>query len=183
MKIFDITKELFSSKPFPGDPHPEMRLEKTLEKDGYNLTVFSACAHNATHIDAPSHFLTNSSTVSDINIEKCMGKCMVCDNIDRAMSACDMGFRRIILKDINVTPTQAGYFAERAELIGISGESIGSDTAPGEVHRILLSHNVVILENLELSDIECGEYGIVALPLKMKGSDGSPVRAVLLKDE
>ena len=58
MKIIDITKELFSTSPFPGDPAPSMKLEKTLKKDGYNLTVFSACAHNSTHIDAPCHFVS-----------------------------------------------------------------------------------------------------------------------------
>lgn len=183
MKIFDVTKELFSTPPFPGDPSPSSRLVKTLEKDGYNLTVFSACVHNATHIDAPCHFLKDSPTVSDIDIRKCIGKCVVCDNIDDALNAYDEGNVRIILKRCNISATHAERFAEHAELIGISDASIGSFDSPAEVHRILLSKNVAILENLELDNIECGEYYIIALPLKMNGSDGSPVRAVLVKYE
>ena len=62
------------------------------------------------------------------------------------------------------------------------GESFGSDSAPSAVHRTLLGAGVVLLENLDLSAARCGEYFLCALPLKMKGSDGSPVRAVLIEE-
>ena len=182
MKIIDITKELFSSKPFPGDPAPSFELEKTIAKDGYNLTVFSACAHNGTHVDAPCHFLENSSTVSDIMLNKCMGKCVVVDNIGMAMEQIEYGVRRIILKGINLSPSQAERLSMHVDLLGMDSESFGSGTAPGAVHRILLSREVVLLENLDLECVVPGEYTLIALPLKMKGSDGSPVRAILIDE-
>ena len=182
MKIIDITKELFSTSPFPGDPAPSMKLEKTLEKDGYNLTVCSACAHNSTHIDAPCHFVSGGSTAADIELDKCVGKCVVTDNIGSAIEYAERGEKRILLKNVNVTPTQAERLASRILLLGIEGESFGSDSAPGAVHRTLLGAGVVLLENLDLSAARCGKYFLCALPLKMKGSDGSPVRAVLIEE-
>ena len=38
---------------------------------------------------------------------------------------------------------------------------------------------MAILEGLVLAGIEEGEYELIALPLRIKGADASPVRAVL----
>ena len=55
--IIDISQEVFSCKVYPGDPEPELYRIQTME-DGelYNLSAFSMCTHNGTHVDAPSHF-------------------------------------------------------------------------------------------------------------------------------
>jgi len=47
------------------------------------------------------------------------------------------------------------------------------------VHRTLLAAEIVILENLDLTDAEPGNYLLSALPLKMDDLDGSPIRAIL----
>ena len=44
---------------------------------------------------------------------------------------------------------------------------------------MLYRGGVAILENLDLSAVEPGDYELVALPLKIVGSDSSPVRAIL----
>ena len=69
MKVYDISQEVFSCKVFPGDPKPERQQLKTIEKDFYNLTAFSMCAHNGTHVDAPAHFLPDSPTIEKIPLE------------------------------------------------------------------------------------------------------------------
>ena len=54
MIIYDISQEVFSCEVFTGDPAPEKQMLCSMEKgDEYNLTAFSMCAHNGTHIDAP----------------------------------------------------------------------------------------------------------------------------------
>ena len=64
MKIYDISQEVFSCNVYPGDPKPERKTLSSTEKgDLYNLTAFSMCAHNGTHIDAPFHFLSEGKTV------------------------------------------------------------------------------------------------------------------------
>ena len=48
------------------------------------------------------------------------------------------------------------------------------------MHNILLRSGVAILEGLVLENVPEGEYEISALPLKIKGGEGSPVRAILV---
>ncbi len=50
-----------------------------------------------------------------------------------------------------------------------------------ECHQVLLGAKVTIIEGLDLSGISPGEYEFVCLPLKIKGSDGSPARAIIRK--
>ena len=67
MKLYDITQEVFSCKVFPGDPAPERQVLSDMGQGSlYNLTAFSMCAHNGTHIDAPFHFLKDGKTVDQL---------------------------------------------------------------------------------------------------------------------
>ena len=88
MKIYDISQEVFNCRVYPGDPAPERRRLSSME-DGslYNLTAFSMCAHNGTHIDAPFHFLKDGKKQtgrdSDISWSVCIGgKWYVVPNVD-----------------------------------------------------------------------------------------------------
>ena len=76
--IIDISQEVFSCKVYPGDPSPEMeRLLSTDNGDVCNLTAFSMCAHNGTHIDAPFHFYGEGKTVDRMGLEPFVGDCYV----------------------------------------------------------------------------------------------------------
>ena len=62
--IYDISQELFSCAVYPGDPAPTREVLADMEKgDIINLTAFSMCAHNGTHLDAPAHFVKGGKTV------------------------------------------------------------------------------------------------------------------------
>ena len=52
-----------------------------------------------------------------------------------------------------------------------------------EVHKILLSADVVLLEGIRLSAVSEGAYLLNAAPLNLSGADGSPCRAVLIDAE
>ena len=76
--LIDISQELFSCNVFPGDPSPEgKQLLSVAKGDVCNLTFFSMCAHNGTHIDAPFHFLNDGKTVDEIGLEPFAGDCYV----------------------------------------------------------------------------------------------------------
>jgi arylformamidase len=89
---------------------------------------------------------------------------------------------------------EEGYSAisrEAAEyLVEIGVETIGVDYLSVEpfedgefnTHHTLLGADVVILEGLVLTEVEPGEYFLACLPLKLAGSDGSPARAILIRD-
>lgn len=90
------------------------------------------------------------------------------------------------------------YFSdEAADYLSNSGvvKLIGMDTPSpddsriklftsedSKIHKKFLSSGIVLVEYLNLSEVkEYGEWNFAALPLKIKGCDGSPVRAVIYK--
>ena len=67
-------------------------------------------------------------------------------------------------------------------LVGVEENSVDQD-GENVIHKMLLENNVVILENIDLSEVKNGWYFIAALPLKLEGVDGAPCRAVLMDTE
>jgi arylformamidase len=65
-------------------------------------------------------------------------------------------------------------------LIGIDTPSVDpKDSKDLPSHHALLTHDMANLEGLVLSEVPEGIYELIALPLRLEGFDGSPVRAVL----
>ena len=78
MKIYDISQEVFSCAVYPGDPAPTRQVLCDMGRgDRYNLTAFSMCAHNGTHVDAPAHFIKNGQTVESIPLSHVVGTAAV----------------------------------------------------------------------------------------------------------
>ena len=198
MKIYDISQEVFSCQVYPGDPMPEKKELKSMEKgDIYNLTVFSMCAHNGTHIDAPRHFIKDGKTVDEICLDAFVGMAYVaehcgvvtCDDakeiIKKAESYHTEAAKRILIKgDIEVSLEAAKVFASsNILLLGHEPQSVGPQNEPMAVHLVLLGADVVLLEGICLSEVSEGVYFLNAAPLNFSGADGSPCRAVLIDTE
>lgn len=196
MKIYDISQEVFSCEIYPGDPSPKRERLCAIESgDLYNLTAFSMCAHNGTHIDAPSHFIPNGSSVDAVDLSKTVGYAFVVEHngdvfaedaekmLERAREICGQSARRILIKgDVTVTSDAARVFAEaKLELLGNESQTVGPDDAPMEVHKILLSADTVLLEGIRLGEVPEGLYILCAQPLNLAESDGSPCRAILIE--
>ena len=190
MKIYDISQEVFSCTVYPGDPRPEKRmLCSTAAGDVYNLTAFSMCAHNGTHIDAPFHFLPEGKTVERLPLDAFVGDCFVARyqgdvtaEDARTILVKAAGAERILIAgDVTVTEEAAQVFARSGiKLLGNEGQSVGPADAPMAVHRILLSRGIVLLEGILLSDVPEGRYFLSAAPLNLAGADGAPCRAYLI---
>ena len=198
MKIYDISQEVFGCRVYPGDPMPEKKELKSMEKgDIYNLTVFSMCAHNGTHIDAPRHFIKDGKTVDEICLDAFVGMAYVaehcgvvtCDDakeiIKKAESYHTEAAKRILIKgDIEVSLEAAKVFASsNILLLGNEPQSVGPQNEPMAVHLVLLGADVVLLEGMCLSEVSEGVYFLNAAPLNFSGADGSPCRAVLIDTE
>jgi arylformamidase len=192
MKIYDITQELFGCEVYPGDPSPVMeRVMSIPNGDICNLTSFSMCAHNGTHVDAPFHFLKDGKTIDQVSLERFVGPCFVAEH-EGDVSAEDAGKMlaksgdagRILIKgNATVTAEAAKVFADnRIFLLGNESQTVGPIDAPAEVHYILLGAEVVLLEGIRLADIKEGRYFLCAQPLNLGGCDGAPVRAILIGD-
>ena len=195
MKIYDISQEVFSCQVYPGDPAPEKSLISSMEKgDLYNLTSFSMCAHNGTHIDAPFHFINDGKTVDAIRLESFIGPACVAEHegvltgsdaakiIEKAREQNPESAKRILIKGkAEVSLEAAKVFASsKILLLGNESQTIGPENAPMAVHKELLSAEVVLLEGIRLAEVLPGVYFLNAAPLNLSGADGSPCRAILV---
>lgn len=195
MKIYDISQEVFGCVVFPGDPAPERTVLCSMERgDLYNLTQFSMCAHNGTHLDAPAHFLRDGDTVDAIPLTATVGKAFVADFdglctaadaeeiLRRAASHDPESAKRILLKGKTTVSLEAArVFAEAGILlIGNESQTVGPEDAPMQVHLVLLGAGVILLEGIRLSHVPEGVYLLSAAPLCLGGAEGAPCRAVLI---
>lgn len=195
MKIYDISQEIFNCEIYPGDPVPEKKLIKSiLDGEVYNLSAFSMCVHNGTHIDAPFHFIKEGKTIDQIPLNAFVGLAFVVElnglvtaedakrTIEKANLKSEEASRRILVKgDVEISLEAAKEFArENILLLASESQTIGPQNAPMSVHLELLSANVVLLEGIRLNDVSEGVYLLSAQPLNLAGADGSPCRAVLI---
>ena len=195
MKIYDISQEVFSCQVYPGDPAPERKVLNSMEKGGlYNLTEFSMCAHNGTHIDAPFHFIKDGKTVDAVCLGAFVGMAYVAEHhgivsgddaaeiIEKAKALNPEAAKRILIKGpAEVSQEAAEVFASsEILLLGNESQTVGPEDAPMAVHLILLTADVILLEGIRLAEVSEGVYLLNAAPLNLSGADGSPCRALLI---
>ena len=195
MKIYDISQEVFGCQLYPGDPAPERNVLSSMEKgEVCNLTTFSMCAHNGTHIDAPFHFIKDGKSVDAICLEAFVGMAYVAEHhgivfgkdaaeiIEKAQVQNQEAAKRILIKGpAEVSLEAAKVFASSGILLlGNESQTVGPEDAPMAVHQMLLGANIILLEGIRLSGVSEGVYFLSAAPLNLYGADGSPCRAVLL---
>jgi arylformamidase len=204
-RYYDVTVPLSDAVPvFPGDPRFHMEFtHRIADGQPYNVARITMGAHSGTHVDAPYHFLADGGTVEQLALEILIGKCRVIDigarhKIERAdLESQDLrDDLRVLLKTrmsgqlrvrefqadfVYLTPDAARYLVQAGiKLVGIdylSVEKFGSEDFAA--HHALLGAGVVIIEGLDLSEVEAGEYDMTCLPLRIVGADGSPARVVL----
>ncbi len=194
--LIDISQEVFSCVVYPGDPSPQRNVARSIaEGDMYNLSELSMCVHNGTHIDSPFHFLRDGRTVEQIPLESFVGPCYVCrrtgdltgadaEDIVSEARKLSAGDRILIAGGAVVTAGAARVFAGSGVLLlGIDSQSFGPEGAPMEVHVILLSKDIVLLEGLCLDGVSEGRYFLSAAPLNLAGCDGAPCRAFLMTED
>ena len=195
MKIYDISQEIFSCEVYPGDPKPERRVLNSIEEgDLYNLTEFSMCAHNGTHIDAPFHFIKDGKTVDEVCLESFVGMSYVAEHkgivtaedaeiiIKKAQEINLESSKRILIKgDAEVSLDAAKVFASyNILLFGNESQTVGPKEAPMDVHLVLLGAGIILLEGIRLKEVPEGVYFLNAAPLNLSGADGAPCRAILI---
>ena len=195
MKIYDISQEVFGCVVFGGDPAPQRKILNDMNKgDLYNLTEFSMCAHNGTHIDAPYHFINDGKTIDEIPLEKTVGEAYVAEHngvvsaddardiLHSAAAVSEDCAKRILIKGTAIVSLEAAevFANEGVWLVGNESQTVGPEQAPIPVHHVLLGAQVVLLEGVRLGEVPEGVYLLSATPLNLGGAEGSPCRAVLI---
>ncbi|MCX7772187.1 MAG: cyclase family protein [Clostridia bacterium] len=204
--IYDITRPLHNSLTvWPGDDG--VTLERALSMgDGAmcNVSRVEMGVHSGTHMDAPLHFVDGGADISTMPMACMMGEVLVVETSEDAIEAliiADLdysGINAVFFKTLCSDRNEAEPFLDRypaitegcaAFLVEKGIKTVGTDYLSIEyctdntfsVHKKLLSNNIAIVENLCLKGIAPGRYGFICLPLKMKGADGSPCRALLFR--
>lgn len=205
MKIFDITRIINPNLAiWPGDtPFSADLIVSIKEGTAINLSTLTMSSHMGTHVDAPYHFLDDDLTMVQVPLDPYIGPATVVTVQREAGPLTSADFpdlawanvERLLVhstasaKPADQFPTEFVYPSpELAEVMAEHGvvlfgsdapsmDDMHSKTLPG--HKALRRHNIAILEGLLLTGIPDGTYELIALPLKIAGGDGSPVRAIL----
>ncbi|MHB0866676.1 MAG: cyclase family protein [Thermoleophilia bacterium] len=207
MEIIDISVPVYTGMVFyPGDPGAVVEpVNRIAQGDVANISQLTLGSHTGTHVDAPHHFKNSGLTVDRLPLKVLIGPARVVDLTACAdfISRRDLevvgadGAARILLKTVNsrlwaqpefsrdyvsLADDAADYLAETgALLVGIDYLSIERYKSEDfHVHHALLGAGVTILEGIDLTGVEPGDYELVCLPLKIMDGDGAPARAALV---
>ena len=209
MKIIDISVMVGGMVPiWTGDERPVIKEQTSKYEQGIIQTTSIAMnVHTGTHIDAPRHFYPHGGTADQIPLEYLVGKCQVIEILppvklitkeDLLNAGINPSIKRLLIKTRNsglwtsegsefftdycaLDLSAAKYIVECGILLtGIDYLSIAPFANVWDVHQELLSNKVIMLEGLDLSGVNLGEYELYCLPLKLDSKDGLPARAVLM---
>ncbi len=209
MKIIDLSQEICENlQPFPGDPCVTITNHQNYE-NGYLVNEFCIGTHTGTHIDAPVHRLKRTKAVDELSIDKFVGKAYVMDftflePLEEISYEQLKKFNDEVV-DVNTVIIKTGWadhldsddyfsdfpglseecikwFVENGiTLVALETPSVNAQKHE-QIHTLLLGRKILIVESLINVDKITTDYvDFFAVPLKLKGLDGSPVRAFAIE--
>jgi arylformamidase len=205
MKIYDITRIINPSLAvWPGDtPFSAQVMTAISRGDSINLTTLTLSSHTGSHADAPYHFNDDDLTIEKLPLESYLGPATLVTvrREEGPLTPADFpdlawaGVKRLLVHSpasagpaeqfptrfVYPSPELADFMAGQGLVLfgsdAPSMDEMQSKTLPG--HKALRRNGIAILEGLDFSGVPDGVYELIALPLKIEGGDGSPVRAIL----
>ena len=208
MRIHDISRPIAKGMPvWPGDtPYDFGFVARIADGSSVNVGRIEMSVHTGAHVDAPLHFADGEADIASVPLETYVGPCVVADvrpsargirpeDLPENLEALLEGAPRLLLRSYarrpegfdegmaHATPELAAWLGARGvRLLGVDSDSMDAfESKELPAHRALLKAGVAILEGIDLTGVEPGAYDLVALPLRLVGADGSPVRAVLIE--
>ena len=204
MRLWDISPPISAATPcFPGDTAYLQRWNAQIGPGcSVNVSAVTLSPHLGAHADAPLHYGVDAAAIGSVALAPFLGPCRVIHAIDQGAlitpehlaHAIATGLpARVLVRTCRRAPTAwsraFSAFAphtitwlagQGVRLVGIDSQSVDpADSKTLDSHQQLLAHDMRVLENLVLDEVEEGDYELIALPLKLVHADASPVRAVL----
>ncbi|MCK9413175.1 MAG: cyclase family protein [Prolixibacteraceae bacterium] len=197
----DLSHPICDSMPgYPGDPQVSLQQTASLGKEGYTDFTLSTGMHSGTHLDGPMHLTSSLTRIADLPIGQFAGKGWIFNVVGQkiidlpasAFSHVTPGSVILFYTGFDLYFGQKQYyqsypsFSEKTahELVNKQVKIVGMDSPspdyePSNIHNILLSNHIFILENLtNLSSLlPYRKFEILAFPLRIR-ADSSPVRVV-----
>lgn len=181
---------------------PHLEHTRKVNPDGVNESTLHINTHTGTHIDAARHIYDGGDDIDRIDLSRCLTPCRVLDltAVNECITAQALKEKNISRGEFVLLKTKNSYqdffdfrfiylevsgaeYLRDMGVIGVGIDCLGIERDQPEhiTHNTLLKDGIVILEGLRLKHVDEGSYILSALPLKIKNSDGSPVRAVLFR--
>ena len=206
-KIHDISMEISESMMVYKNRQknrPSIKVTRDFDSGAAYETTMTIGMHTGTHLDMPLHMIEGGRTLDDLNLNQVITPCRVLDfsevveEIDDSMlqSRNIQKDEFVLLKTRNsdsddfdfsfvyLTASGASHLKEKkVKGIGIDALSVERSQPGHQTHGILLNSGILIIEGLRLKHIPEGNYFLIAAPLKIKGAEASPLRALLLEQE
>ncbi len=202
--MIDITRPLGArTAEWPGDT--PFSIDWTLHVwrgDNVSVSRILMSPHIGTHADAPAHYQSGGETTGSFELAAFIGPVRVIDargsdlvDISVVEQHGAIGCSRVLVRVLDVVRTEefvrdypvlapeaAGALVSGGlRLYGTDAPSVDPvDSTRMNAHRALGAAGIPILENLDLTQVEAGDYDLLALPLKLEAAEAAPVRAVLL---
>lgn len=204
MKYYDISLNLSAEtvRWVSSPPFELIERRRMSRGDANNSSAVSMSVHSGTHMDAPFHFVPDGAAIDALPLDLFIGSALVCAvdggrtiTADHVAAFPLAGETRVLFKTRNSTLLhQASYnpdfmaftveaaralVARGVKLVGLDYLSVAHADAQVPVHRAFLDYGIVLLEGIDLSEIKPGRYELICFPIRLRGSDGAPCRAVL----
>ena len=227
MQVIDLTMKITPSmKVFPGSPQPCFIPWSKFDLQGYDSEAMFMSTHTGTHVDAPSHFKPGLASIDMISADRLVSNATLIraeKTTNQLIEQQDLG-DQIRQGDAVVIATgwekrsgNSNYMSEnpglskqaarylvrkKVKAVAIDCPSIdaGADTKKFVAHNILLSSNILVVENLcnldkvvrrssnnstknsstAASAATTFTFTIIISPLKLGGATGSPARVFAL---
>lgn len=189
---------------FPGYPLVSvMKFEDMHKGDETNVSLISMTTHTGTHIDTPRHIFKNGNDINSLTFEAIIGPCRVVEIRNRTSirpedlepleiktqekilfktrnSELDWTTKNFKKDFVALSPSAAEFLAEKKiQTVGIDYLCIGSPSNKRVVQGILSEASIWIIEGLNLSRVQSGNYFLNCLPLSLLEAEAAPARAVL----
>jgi kynurenine formamidase len=213
MRVIDLSWPITDGMMvFPGDVPPTVKKGATMEENGWRTTLVSFSSHTGTHMDAPSHMVPDGKNLDQLPNETFFGFGLVVDVRGCAGRRIELADIKVTSSEISgadyllfrtgwsekwgtedylkgypvLSPLSAEWLSEK-KLKGVGFDAISVDpvdSASNEIHRILLSSGLVLLENLKnLDKVGYRPFCMAALPISLEDQDGGPVRVMAVLEK
>ena len=210
LTLVDLSLDLYDRAPtFGPDPKTAILPHMGVGNMGYNITQLIFSSHLGTHLDAPFHFFDDGRTVENLDVRRGFGPAWVLDfshkgpkgeitpaDLEAHAAKITPGSRLIFRTGWDKEFPQPHYFSDQpylgpAACLGLVERQVATVALdmptiyPADyitVHHILLRPEILVIEGLRgLDRLRSEQVLLCALPLRIRGRDGSPCRAMAIE--
>jgi len=207
MPMWDLTQTVSPHMVmYPGQPAPQIHHFAEAARDGYGMSEYRFWNHLGTHIDGPLHFFAGKPSLHEYPLDRLIVPARVVHvsrsdgpevSVEQLVAQLGQGFtgQAVVLdtgtcqrwgteayyEDFPVLSEAAARWLVAHEVGMLALDTPSADPVATEsfpLHRILLGGDCLIIENLAYDPTLPDAFRLVALPMKVEGSNGDPARVV-----